>query len=64
MVYHAEAPQPDGKMGERELTFFNLGPDKVRQFSRITTDGGKTWSTEYDLTYLRHGKGSQATTAR
>ena len=55
MVFHAEAPQSDGKMGERKLTFFNLGPDKVRQFSQVTTDGGKTWTTEYDLTYMRHG---------
>lgn len=64
MVYHAEAPQPDGKMGERELTFFNLGPNKVRQFSRITTDGGKTWTTEYDLTYVRRAAGSQAASVR
>lgn len=60
MVFHAEAPQPDEKMGERKLVFYNLGPDKLRQFSQITTDGGKTWSTEYDLTYVRRGSGSQA----
>lgn len=60
MVFHAEAPQPDGKMGERKLVFYNLGPEKLRQVSQITTDGGTTWSTEYDLTYVRRGSGSQA----
>lgn len=37
----------------RHLQFFNLGPDKVRQFSQGSTDGGKTWHTEYDLIYTR-----------
>jgi tetratricopeptide (TPR) repeat protein len=35
------------------LSFFRLGPDKVRQFSESTTDGGKTWVPNYDLIYLR-----------
>jgi hypothetical protein len=26
---------------------------KVRQFSRGSTDGGKTWTVEYDFTYTR-----------
>jgi len=60
MVFHAEAPQPDGKVGERKLTFYNLGPNKVRQFSQVTTDGGKTWTTEYDLTYVRRSNEKQA----
>lgn len=64
MVFHAEAPQPDGKMGQRKLIFYNLGPDKIRQFSQVTTDGGKTWATEYDLTYIRRGSGQQATAGR
>ena len=33
--------------------FFNLGPDKVRQFNETSIDGGKTWVTGYDLTYVR-----------
>ena len=37
----------------RRLTFFNLGPDKVRQLSEITKDQGSTWKTEYDLEYRR-----------
>lgn len=48
-----EIPQPDGTKLKRHLQFFNLGPDKVRQFSQGSTDGGKTWTVEYDLTYTR-----------
>src|SRR5262245_45111748 len=54
MVFHAD-PSPDGKTGERTMTFFNLGPDKVRQLGQITNDGGKTWTTQFDLTYVRRG---------
>lgn len=35
------------------LTFFNLGAGKVRQFSEISKDNEKTWSTQYDLEYRR-----------
>jgi hypothetical protein len=51
--YTDEIPQPDGTKLKRHLQFFNLGPDKVRQFSQGSTDGGQTWSVEYDLTYNR-----------
>ena len=37
----------------RRLTFFDLGPDKVRQLGEITKDKGTTWATEYDLEYRR-----------
>lgn len=40
-------------MAVRRLTFFNLGPDKVRQFGEISKDGEKTWAAEYDLEYRR-----------
>lgn len=33
--------------------FFNEGPNQVRQFNEISTDGGKTWITDYNYTYLR-----------
>ena len=45
--------QPEGPNLRRHLQFFNLGPDKVRQFSQGSTDGGKTWRVEYDFTYNR-----------
>jgi tetratricopeptide (TPR) repeat protein len=54
LVYKTDAfPQPDGTKQERRLTFFNLGPNEVRQFSEISSDGGKTYTTEYDFTYKR-----------
>lgn len=33
--------------------FYNLGPDKVRQFNETSADSGKTWKTAYDFTYIR-----------
>ena len=40
-------------MAVLRLTFFNLGPGKVRQFSEISKDNEKTWTTQYDLEYRR-----------
>jgi hypothetical protein len=37
----------------RKLTFYNLGPNKVRQHSEISRDNEATWTTEYDLEYRR-----------
>jgi len=51
--YTDEIPQADGKNLKRHLQFFNLGPEKVRQFSQGSNDGGKTWFVEYDFTYDR-----------
>jgi tetratricopeptide (TPR) repeat protein len=48
-----EIPQPSGPPLKRHLQFFKLAPDKVRQFSQGSTDGGKTWRPEYDFTYIR-----------
>jgi len=48
-----DLPQPTGPALRRHLQFFELSVDKVRQFSQGSTDGGKTWSVEYDFTYVR-----------
>jgi len=48
-----DVPQTTGGTLLRHLQFFNLGPDKVRQFSQGSNDGGKTWHVEYDLIYAR-----------
>jgi tetratricopeptide (TPR) repeat protein len=53
-----DVPQTTGGTLLRHLQFFNLGPDKVRQFSQGSTDGGKTWYTEYDFIYTRVTKSS------
>jgi hypothetical protein len=48
-----EIPQPAGPPLKRHLQFIKLAPDKVRQYSQGSTDGGKTWKLEYDFTYIR-----------
>ena len=48
-----EIPQTGGPALKRHLQFIPTGSDKVRQFSRGSTDGGKTWIVEYDFTYTR-----------
>ncbi len=55
--------QPDGSLrfeadqfgsaNKLRMTFFNEGPNQVRQFGQISTDDGKTWSVMFDLTYVR-----------
>lgn len=37
----------------QKMTFYNLGPDKVRQHGENSNDGGKTWTTSFDLEYRR-----------
>ncbi len=53
LVYLSDVTQADGSKAQRKLIFYDLGPEKVRQFSQISSDGGKTWNTEYDFTYVR-----------
>jgi tetratricopeptide (TPR) repeat protein len=42
-----------GTANRIRMTFFNEGPNQVRQLGHITTDGGKTWNVSFDLTYIR-----------
>jgi len=56
MVFHSTQPQADGKQYQRRLSFTPLSGGRVRQFSEATTDGGKSWSTEYDFLYIPQGK--------
>lgn len=37
----------------QKLSFFNLGPDKVRQLFEQSNDNGKTWIPTVDLEYRR-----------
>jgi len=53
IVYYSYDHAKDNSPYIRRLTFYNLGTDKVRQFSQRSTDKGETWSTEYDFTYIR-----------
>lgn len=42
-----------GTTNKLRMTFFNQGPDQVRQLGHTSTDGGRTWAVSFDLTYLR-----------
>ena len=53
MSFYADNVNSDGSHSRRHLQFFKLDAEHVRQFSQQSTDGGKTWSVEYDLTYNR-----------
>jgi hypothetical protein len=53
MSYFADSRKPDGTPIQRHLQFFKLDADHVRQFSQQSSDGGKSWATEYDFTYNR-----------
>lgn len=43
-------------MAISRLTFFDLGPDRVRQLGDVSKDNGQTWSIQYDLEYRRKKK--------
>jgi len=53
MRYMLEMPAPGGGTLIRHLTFTPLPEGKVRQLSEGSTDGGKTWNTEYDFVYVK-----------
>jgi hypothetical protein len=53
MEYLTEITGADGNKTLRRMTLFNLGPDRIRQLSEQTTDGGRTWNTQYDFIYIR-----------
>ena len=55
-----DVPQNAGGTLLRHLQFFNLGKDKIRQFSQGSNDGGKTWHVEYDLIYTRRASKAAA----
>lgn len=59
MVFAGEVPLGPGSRfaGRRvvRLTFFPMGPDKVRQFSEALNMDG-TWSINYDLIYTRRAR--------
>jgi tetratricopeptide (TPR) repeat protein len=57
MVFIGDLPPLPGQTSRRptRLTFFKLEPDKVRQLSEVSVDGGRTWRVNYDLIYRRRG---------
>lgn len=55
MKFTWQSLNPDGTSSPGRLTFTNLAPGKVRQHSEVSSDGGATWQTVYDFTYIRRG---------
>lgn len=53
IFYRTESVGSDGKKTLNRMTFFQKGPGQVRQLGEKSTDGGASWSTEYDLLYKR-----------
>lgn len=52
IVFHERLDQGSEKP-LRRLTFFDVSPDSVRQFSQLSSDNGESWSVEYDFKYVR-----------
>jgi hypothetical protein len=59
MRFTYEATDPQGNKRQGNFIFYNLGPNKVRQYQDQTTDGGKTRTVVYDFIYLRKGSGER-----
>jgi len=53
MRFEGETHRANGQKILRRMTLFNLGADRVRQYSERSLDGGKTWDANYDFIYLR-----------
>ena len=51
--FSGETLQTDGSKLLHRLTFFNLSPERVRQFWEQSTDNGKTWTVAFDGMYMR-----------
>lgn len=50
--YEGAIYSPTGKVLVH-MTFYNLGPDKVRQTAETSNDDGKTWTPVWDGMYVR-----------
>jgi tetratricopeptide (TPR) repeat protein len=53
MRYEGVTVARNGSKTLERLTFFNLGPDRVRQFWEQSNDEGKTWTVTFDGMYVR-----------
>lgn len=56
MRYIATHPLPDGRSRVRDWRLYLLPDGRVREVCVGSDDQGKTWATEYDLTWVRAGK--------
>ena len=53
MRYEGETHRQGGAKVLRRMTVSPLDPNRVRQYSEHSTDGGKTWAVAYDFVYRR-----------
>lgn len=55
LVFHAELAPPAGNSARvhTRMSFLKISADQVRQLIESTSDGGKTWTVNYDLIYSR-----------
>jgi len=51
-----EEISPQGQKQKVHFFFYNQTPDQVRQFHESSTDGGTTWTVNYDFTYRRKNR--------
>ncbi len=59
MRFTFETTDAKGNKLMGRFIFFNEGPDQVRQFNETSADGGKSWTTVYNFTYIRKKHGGQ-----
>src|SRR6476659_1092838 len=53
MRFEYQTKNPQGEKIIGRLIFYNKGANQVRQFNETSADNGKTWTTNYDFTYVR-----------
>ncbi len=53
MRFTFETTDAKGTKQIGRFMFFNVSADTVRQFNETSSDNGKTWTTNYDFTYVR-----------
>jgi hypothetical protein len=53
MRFDGETHTRDGRRLLRRLILLAETPDRVRQRSEISSDGGRTWHAHYDFAYVR-----------
>jgi Tetratricopeptide repeat len=55
MRFISKSTDAQGRETLGNFIFYNLGPNKVRQYYETSTDGGKTYQVSYDFIYVRKG---------
>lgn len=53
MRYVTERPLPDGKVRLRHWTLYAMPDGTIRELAVGSNDGGATWTTDYDLKWVR-----------